>query len=151
MGEKIHPNTYKTYLRLLLTLYFLFIFRVVAQLVQKLSPINILPDFNSWHSATLDYSWLLFFQLLIILVMSVVIQKFSQGNILPNRKTAKYLLIVGAVYFAAMAFRLIAGLSFAKDHYWFGALLPTIFHLVLASFLLTLAKFHFETGEKNSE
>ena len=49
-----------------------------------------------------------------------------------------------------MLFRLIGGLTFLRDVPWFQAILPTIFHLVLAGFLLVLADFHLRFARRNS-
>jgi len=138
-----HPISRKSYLRVLSVFYFLFLFRVLAQLIQKFAPVTFLPEFNAWHSETISYSALLSSQIVIIVLMSYVLIKFIQGKLLPSRKLGKLLLVLGAIYFISMLFRLIAGLTIFIDKPWFTAYIPTIFHLDLALFLLTLAKFHF--------
>jgi len=60
----------------------------------------------------------------------------------PKRKWARWLLGLGAIYFAAMAFRLAAGLTFLADSAWFATTLPAIFHVVLAGFVLSLGHYH---------
>lgn len=42
----------------------------------------------------------------------------------------------------AMLIRLIGGFTFATHHYWFTAFIPTMFHLVLASFMLLVGYYH---------
>jgi hypothetical protein len=42
--------------------------------------------------------------------------------------------------------RLLIGLTVAPDHYWFSARLPTLFHLVLACFILIYGRFHLIFG-----
>jgi hypothetical protein len=48
---------------------------------------------------------------------------------------------LGGIYFAFMAFRLFAGLTFLEDHPWFSKSLPAFFHAVLAAFVLTLGHY----------
>ena len=47
------------HLLLLAILTAAFLFRVMAQLLQSLWPLDVLPSFGSWHSATLPYPLLL--------------------------------------------------------------------------------------------
>ena len=56
------------------------------------------------------------------------------------------LLVIGWFYFGLMGIRLIVGLTIAPDHYWFSARLPTVFHMVLASFILVYGRFHLAAG-----
>jgi hypothetical protein len=65
-----------------------------------------------------------------------------RGRHRPRRSIGIALLVAGAAYFAFMLFRLVGGLTFLQHLAWFQAMLPTLFHLVLAAFLLVLADFH---------
>lgn len=132
----------RIYSNWLQALLILFIFRVGAQMIQAIHPLTFLPAFDAWHSSALPYPVLVAFQLLIIIACVRVIWKFRAGEITPNPGTAKICLALGALYFSVMLFRLVAGLSFAADHPWLGAPIPTIFHLVLAVFVLTIGFFH---------
>ena len=49
-----------------------------------------------------------------------------------------------------MLFRLIVGLTIAPEHNWFGARIPTFFHTVLASFLVTVGVFHYQHGKQEN-
>lgn len=64
------------------------------------------------------------------------------GQTVPSAKTGRALLVIGAIYFGLMCVRLIIGLTVAPDHFWFRARLPTLFHLVLACFMLVYGRFH---------
>ena len=62
-GVASHPH-----LLLLAIFTAAFLFRVMAQLLQALWPLDVLPSFESWHSATLPYPLLLVSQLAILAV-----------------------------------------------------------------------------------
>lgn len=120
----------------------LFLGRVLAQLIQAWHPLPILPPFDLWHSATLPYPLLLVSQVAILAAQAIVIWRLASGTHVSRRQTGLCLLVVGTLYLGSMLFRLVAGLTILADRPWFQAHVPTIFHLVLASFLLVLAAFH---------
>ncbi len=132
----------------LLALFILFCFRVGAQSLQRWAPVNFLPPFEDWQSGALPYELLLAFQIGIIVFCGLIISKFAKNNVCPNRKSGIIYLLIGAVYFSVMLFRLTAGLTFAGDHVWLGAIIPTLFHLVLAAFVLLTGHFHYKFGKK---
>jgi hypothetical protein len=66
----------------------------------------------------------------------------SLGTHQPRRRVGQWLLALRALYLGATAYRLVAGLTFLQHLAWFQAVLPTVFHMVLASFLLVLADYH---------
>src|SRR6266566_1305681 len=126
----------KRYVPWLGVLFFLFVFRVAAQLIQKFFNLPFLPPFADWYSGALSYGLLLCSQVLIILILCWVIFAFVRTVILPRHSLGKWLLAFGALYFSVMMFRLIAGLTFAAHDPWLGAKIPAFFHIVLASFVL---------------
>ena len=126
----------------LMALLGLFVFRVVAQLIQAVYPVFFLPRFEVWQSGALPYPLLVVFQLAIIAFYGRVVWKFRSGTVEPNSRAAHIYLTLGGIYFTVMAFRLVTGFSFAADHPWLGAHIPTIFHLILSSFLLLAGFFH---------
>ena len=71
---------------------------------------------------------------------------FLSGTVVALGKKDRLLLVLGWVYFVAMGIRLLSGLTVAPNHFWFGAIVPTLFHLVLACFLLVSGSFHTATG-----
>jgi hypothetical protein len=119
-----------------------FLFRVGAQAAQAWRPVAWLPPFENWHSATLPYGVLLASQIAILAMQLFVLAGMLAGRHRPRRSIGIVLLVLGAAYFAFMLFRLVGGLTFLQHVPWFQALLPTVFHLVLAAFLLVLADFH---------
>jgi hypothetical protein len=114
----------------------LFVFRVGAQLVQLISPMPILPPFEAWHSDTLPYSVLLASQTLIIAFMGRVTIRAQQSKLHTERRTAIAWLIFGIIYFGGMLTRLTLGFTLLSGNSWFDSPLPTVFHLVLATFVL---------------
>lgn len=127
---------------LLLGLWLLFLCRVVAQLVQSVSPVAVLPSFETWQSGLLPYPLLVAFQLLILIACARAVGSVLSGTVVPSGKKGRWFLTLGWVYFIAMGIRLVVGLTIAPEHFWFGAPLPTLFHLVLACFLIVLGSFH---------
>jgi hypothetical protein len=125
-----------------------FVFRVGAQALQAWAPVPWLPPFDSWHSATMPYPLLLASQLMILAVQVWVLAALLAGRQRPRRWLGVMLVVFGAVYFAFMLFRLVAGQTLLAHVPWFQPVVPTVFHLVLAAFLLVLADFHlrFQAG-----
>lgn len=116
----------------------LFVLRVCAQLVQALYPVGWIPEFEAWQSGVLPYPVLLAGQFGIIGLMSIVLHRVRNGAIRARPWKYRVCLVFGGAYFALMAFRWLAGLTFLADQAWFAKSLPAFFHLVLASFILLL-------------
>ncbi len=141
----------KTTTLALSTLLVLFCFRVSAQLIQWLHPVSWLPDFESWHSAALPYAWLLASQGLIIIVFVGVIIRIKLSRYGCNEMRVKLLLALGWVYFAFMLVRFVLSVTLLPSHPWFGATLPALFHIVLATMLLVLGYYEKNLREKQRE
>jgi hypothetical protein len=133
------------WLWLLLTV---FCFRVVAQLLQWLLTVPFLPPFAAWHSGALPYGVLVATQILIIALMARVCYRFSRGHVQANHRLGAMLLLLGAIYFLGMLARLLVGLFVLPEHGWFGQILPAVFHLVLALFVLLVGRFHYAHGRE---
>ncbi|MGV7220160.1 MAG: hypothetical protein ACQ9MH_01395 [Nitrospinales bacterium] len=132
----------KKYSLWLSILLLIFCFHVVAQFIQYVSPVSFLPPFGDWQSGALSYEILVVTQIIIIFVLLRFVLRVANGKEIPDRKSGQVYLIFGLAYFVLMLFRLGAGLTFATDHNWFSARIPTLFHLVLASFLILLGFYH---------
>jgi len=132
----------RRYTLALLVLTGLFAFRVVAQLIQVWYPVEFLPAFERWHSGALPYGLLVGVQGVILVACLRVVWRIFKGTIAPSTKKGKILFALGIIYLLGMCARLIVGLTIAPDHYWFGAIMPTVFHLVLASFVVLYGRFH---------
>lgn len=144
--EPADRGSRRGYTGILTALLLLFCFRVGAQLLQAWSPVGFLPPFESWESGALPYWLLVVSQAIIILVCTGLIWRLQTGRTMPSARTGIVLLVMGGFYFGLMCMRLIIGLTVAPDHYWFSARLPTVFHLVLAGFLLVYGRFHMTAG-----
>jgi len=120
----------------------LFAFRVFAQLVQAWHPVDFLPPYAAWHSGALPYSLLVSVQGIILAACLRIVWGVFKGTIAPSAPKGNILFGLGIIYGLGMCIRLFVGLTIAPDHYWFGAIVPTIFHLVLASFVILYGCFH---------
>jgi len=127
---------------ILSVLIVLFGFRVAAQLIQALTPVSLLPAFDAWHSQAFPYPLLLATQLVIITVYAWIARGIQAGRTQPDRRLGRWLLGLGGVYFAFMLVRLVLGATVSPQT-WLDAPIPTVFHLVLAAFLLVVGNFHF--------
>jgi hypothetical protein len=125
-----------------------FVFRVASQLVQAWRPVAWLPPFEAWHSATLPYPALVAAQLIIIAIALGCIARILRGRMRPDRRVGVTLRALGWIYAAVMAARLVLGLTVLHHVRWFDAPLPSLFHLVLAAMVLTLASFHLGGGNE---
>ena len=138
----ITPNHNRAHVAVLSVLLSAFMLRVLAQLIQAYSNVGWLPPFEAWAAGGLPYPVLVAMQVVIIAVAVEVIRKLARDDLRPRRIWAFWLLGLGGIYFATMAFRLAAGQTFLADNAWFAASLPAAFHLVLAGFVLILSHYH---------
>ncbi len=134
------------YVALLSMLLLIFCGRVLAQFIQSVYPLSFLPTFDSWQSGALPYWMLLVSQLIIVMLCLLTIRGLHYRLTTPSLPRGVILLGLGVVYVGVMLVRLIVGLTIATDHYWFSAKLPTVFHLVLAMFVLIYGHFHYRYG-----
>lgn len=136
----------RDYARWLWLLLALFIVRVIAQPIALLTSAPFLPPFESWHSGVLPYPALVAAQLLIIAWLARTAWRFTKGIVTPNHRLGVWMLAFGGIYFTTMLVRLVLGLTILSTNRWFSSILPTMFHLVLASYLLLYGHFHFTHG-----
>ena len=148
MGD-MQTTVRKKYVVWLAILVLLFGFRVVAQLVQKFYALSFLAPFEAWHSGVLPYPVLLAFQIIIMFICTILVVRFARGETARNPIVGVIYMVLGSVYFSVMLFRLVAGLTFAAEQSWFSVRIPTAFHLVLASFLLSLGRCYQIDGKEN--
>ena len=127
--------------RWLFALAGLFVLRVLAQLIQAVQPVSILPPFDAWHGAVLPYPVLVASQIVLVLVFAIILVRVRRETIIPRRWKYRVCFALGGVYFAFMAFRFVSGLTFFVNDAWFAKHLPAFFHVVLASFILVLGHY----------
>lgn len=116
----------------------LFGLRIVGQLSQVLWTVPVVPAFSSWQSGALAYSTLLTLQIALLALMLISLFAVAQGK--HFFRVGPVLSWLGTVYFVIMALRAIVGFFELSANPWFDQPLPTAFHFVIASFILTLGK-----------
>ena len=134
------------YLPWMLALATLFALRVVAQAVQWAGPVPLLPSFDSWQGSGLPYPALLASQVLIVVLLVKALLLVRADAVRPESWKHRACFILGGAYFAAMALRLVAGLTFFSDVEWLAQTLPALFHLVLAAFVLLFGHYVYSAG-----
>ena len=127
-------------------LFALFALRVVAQPLALIVESAALPRFESWHSAALPYGVLLASQVLILVAQGWTAWRFTVGDVTPRHAKGTLALALGTVYMLTMIVRLLLGATVLSDVRWFASPLPTVFHLVLAAYLLVYGRFHYLHG-----
>lgn len=124
---------------LLVVLALAFLGRVVAQLAQAVAEVAALPPFDDWQSGALPYPVLLATQIAILIGQSAIISGVASGRFRPSPVVRRSLAVFGLLYLGVMIVRLVLGSTALAGDSWFDAILPSIFHLVLASFVLVTA------------
>ena len=119
----------------------MFAFRVISQFMQLIGEYSWLPEFDSWHSGVLPYPVLLASQIALMGLATTIIVGLVRGDHLAPRYRGAALCLIGRVYLYGMLIRLLLGITILSDHHWFGSTLPTLFHVVLASFVIVLGNY----------
>lgn len=125
--------TRPTLLWVLLTLFAL---RVLGQLLVVAGVAPFLPSIDEWQSGLLPYPMLLASQLVIVAVLAAVCVQFTQAKgyfVRPRAWLAMPLWIIGWIYAIGMIVRYAL---LRRD------VIPVVFHIVLATFLLIVADHH---------
>ena len=144
----MHSKPSQRYAPWLWLLLGLFTIRVLAQPIALLVDVPLLPRFESWHSGLLPYPVLVLSQVAIVLWLSRTAWVFTAGAITPRVRLGVAMMALGGVYFAAMVIRLLLGATVLRDERWFASPLPTVFHLVLATYVLLYGHFHWRYGSE---
>ncbi len=125
---------------LLWILLSLFMLRVLGQLLVVAGIAPFLPPLDDWQSGLLPYPVLLASQILILGVLATVCVQFSRGRgyfVRRHRLLATPLWVVGWIYAIGMVVRYAL---LRRD------VIPVVFHIVLASFLLVVSAHHRRQG-----
>ena len=120
----------------------LFALRVLAQLVQRLSPVAWLPPFEIWHGAVLAYWQLLAVQVALLVWLARIALRHTRGTVKPRAAVGRAMLVLGSCYAAAVVVRFAVGRFGLSDSEWFERPIPTFFHAVLAGWVLCVGEFH---------
>lgn len=135
----------KALLTALWLLLFLFILRVLGQLLVVVFNAGFLPSEEEWLSGTVGYGWLLPAQILIILLCGKVCIDFTLGKgffTRPRHILATGLTAFGSVYLGIMVVRYVIRMSLYSNERWAGGSIPIFAHWVLAIFILLVASYH---------
>jgi hypothetical protein len=127
------------------TLLCLFALRILGQLLVALELARGLPPMDEWQSGLLPYPALLASQVLILVIFGAICVQFSRNRgwfVRPNRGLGVALWVFGWIYACGMVVRYIVTMMLRPEMRWTGDLIPMVFHVVLASFLLTIAEYH---------
>jgi hypothetical protein len=124
----------------------IFVVRVLAQPVALWIESSMLPPFEAWHSDVLPYPVLVATQLLLAAWLGRTAWTFTTGAVLPRPRLGVAMLVAGWIYLAAMVTRLLLGATVLSHVRWFASSLPTVFHIVLAAYLLLFGHFHMRYG-----
>lgn len=114
----------------------LFALRVLGQLLVVAGVAPFLPPMDEWQSGLLPYPLLLASQIVILAILATVCVQFSRHRgffVRRNAWLATPLWIVGWIYAIGMVGRYAL---LRRD------IIPVIFHIVLAGFLLIVAQYH---------
>ena len=130
------------YAAALTALALLFALRVGAQAIQRWLPLPFLPSFGAFQGSRLPYSILLPAQLAILAVMLRLAWRVHIGVLRARARAGRVLTVLGCLYFLVMLARLAIGLTLPDAPAWFHAPISAVFHLVLATFVLVLARYH---------
>jgi uncharacterized protein len=126
-------------------LLFLFVLRVVGQLLVFFDAAPWLPPMEEWYSGLVPYRPLLVAQLAIIVLYARAVLDLARGQgyfATPRAQLGRRLLIFGNLYLAAMIVRYVVRMGLHPEARWTGGAIPIVFHWVLAAFLLVLARYH---------
>ena len=142
------PSLQSRYLPWMAALTVLFVLRVLAQAVQWAAPVAFLPPFDAWQGSALPYPVLLTTQVAVTALLLRVLFLVRADAVRPATWKHNACFILGGVYFAVMAFRLVAGLTFLADVEWFSHTLPALFHVVLTTFILLFGHYLYRLGKR---
>ena len=140
----------RSHLLLMLLLSGLFALRVAGQLVQAVHEVPYLPSFEAWQGSGIPYPVLLGFQGGILAVLIVVLWRVNTNAFTPRPWKHQACFALGGVYFVAMTFRLVAGLTFPTEYTWFAKSVPALFHIILASLILVFGHYLLMLGNRRA-
>jgi len=118
----------------------LFGLRVLGQAIQRWAPQSFLPPFAAFQGSRLPYPVLLAAQLAILAAMVVTCRRVLTGSQTRSRRKSRALTWTGAAYLTLSVLRIAIGVMFPAAPAWFSAWISEFFHLVLAAFVLSLAR-----------
>ncbi len=140
----VDSRKYSTALAVLLVL---FVFRVVGQLLVIVDAAPFLPPWSEWQSGLLPYPVLLLFQITIVVLFAKIVSDFRSATgyfVERHAWLGRPLMSFGCIYFASMIARYGIYMTICPEARWLHGTIPIFFHFVLASFLITISRFHLD-------
>jgi hypothetical protein len=134
----------RCYPRLLGILSFLFMLRVLGQVLVVFFGANFLPPMERWYSGLIPYFLLLPIQILFLATMAkLVIDLFRGYGFFTQRnpRTGIFLKWFSYIYFLSMVLRYVITMWLHPELRWFTGTIPIWFHIVLAAFLYTYSHY----------
>ena len=123
----------------------LFVLRVVGQMLVAFLGVSFLPPMAEWYSGLLSYPILLPVQWVIVVMFTTICVDISRGEgafARPNRRAGVFLGWFSAIYFTSMIARYAITMTIHPERRWFHDTIPIWFHMVLASYLFILSRYH---------
>ena len=145
MASKVARAVPLSYPLVLGTCTVLFVLRVLGQVAVAMWDVSFLPPFEQWYSGLLPYPLLLPAQIALAALMAKVVADFARGEgffVSLRPRTGRILIGLGALYALAMVVRYVVTMATYPERRWFVGTIPIWFHLVLATFVLTLGHYH---------
>jgi hypothetical protein len=123
----------------------LMLLRVAGQVVVVLRAPSWLPPMGQWQSGLVPYWFLLSAQAVVLGLMFWIAADVTRGSgywVQPWPRLGRVVLAWSYLYAGAMAVRYVIRMAQRPDQRWFGGTIPIIFHVVLAIFQWTFARYH---------
>ena len=117
----------------------LFAMRVGVQFIQFAMPQSWLPQFSDLQSGALPYHVLLALQIIVLAIGTHISIRIFRGRWSIAKSMRRLMYLVGALYLGFMLLRGVVGIFLPADPFW-GKLIPTVFHILLALWILMVAQ-----------
>jgi hypothetical protein len=128
----------------------LFVLRVIGQMLVAFLGVSFLPPMAEWYSGLMSYPTLLPVQWVIIVLLSAICIDVTRGRGVfarPNRRVGTFLAWFSSIYFASMVARYAITMTVHQERRWLHDTIPIWFHMVLASYLFILSRYHSVTSK----
>lgn len=129
----------KRYLPWLWLLTTLFLLRIAGQALHNLLGIELFNSEQLWMGSGILYPILLMSQLMTLSLMFFINGLIHNDKFRLSAEQSNAVRWISLVYTSVMIVRFLLGYTFLEGHSWFDKPIPTLMHLMLALYLLTLA------------
>jgi hypothetical protein len=112
---------------------------------RRVARAGVAPPMAQWQSGLVRYPVLVFWQIVVLLLMTWTASDFARRTgfwMSPPAGMGTTAMILGGIYFAGMIVRYVVRMARRPDQRWFGGTIPIIFHSVVAAFLWTFGMYH---------